>query len=157
MKILSIIGSSRKNGNTATLANHIAKNYKNHETLYLSDYTINNCTGCEGCNGTFQCIIKDDFNLIVSKMLDSDIIIWGSPTYWYNVSGYMKTFIDRSYSLIKYTNDSRTNWRGIFHGKNIIGIPLAVCEQETEDMMGFTYRTLELVMNDLGFKVKKGI
>lgn len=161
MKILGIVGSRRKKGNTYSTVKKVLESAKenNAETklINLSDYKINPCTGCEGCKDSFKCIIKDDFDSIVSLIQNADGVVIGSPTYWYNVSADMKLFIDRCYSLIKFSKTDRSLWISAFEDKGKWAVPVGICEQHEESMMGYTYDTLERVMIDLDFRIAGGL
>ena len=98
--ILGINGSARENGNTAKLLKKVLDYAKKEgartEILHLIDKDIKPCLGClaeEKCK--YPCNIKDDMQEIFELLKKVDCLILGSPTYWYNVSGLMKNFIDR--------------------------------------------------------------
>jgi len=104
MKVLGISGSMRKDGNTAILVKTILEQCKGEgiktEFVSLAGKKIQPCLGCEKCKETKWCVIqKDDWEKIANKMLDCDVLIIGSPTYYYDVCGQLKNFIDRTYSL----------------------------------------------------------
>ncbi len=104
MKIISIIASPKgMNGNTARLIGPILEAASaagaETETFPLSEYSILPCKGCETCSKTGKCVLNDDHEKIKEAMLQADGIIFGTPNYMFNVSGMMKNFIDRSYSL----------------------------------------------------------
>lgn len=161
MKVLGIVGSRRKKGNTFNLVNQVLKGSKDNgsevQLINLSDYKIKPCTGCEGCRNSFKCVISDDFNSIFSLIQEADGIVMGSPTYWYNVSGDMKIFLDRCYSLIVFSENDRGIWVSAFEDQGKWGVPVAVCEQHDESMMGYTYETLEKIMIDLNIRVSSGV
>jgi len=100
MKILALIGSPRKGGNTDVLVDQILKGSesKGHltEKLYLYDYEIASCIDCRKCKKESNtCALKDDMLRIYGKLQDADIIIFGTPVYWYGPSAKMKLLIDR--------------------------------------------------------------
>lgn len=99
-KVLIIATSPRKNGNSNRIAQEFEKGAREAgnttEIVYLYDKTINFCKGCLACQKTHQCVIKDDANEIVEKMKHSDVIVWATPIYYYEMSGQMKTMIDRA-------------------------------------------------------------
>jgi multimeric flavodoxin WrbA len=104
MKVLGLSGSMRKEGNTAQLIKVILQRCKDAgiktEFLSLSGMKIMPCMGCEKCKKMKWCINEtDDWNDIVKKVLDCDVLVIGSPTYYYDVGGQIKNFIDRTYSL----------------------------------------------------------
>jgi multimeric flavodoxin WrbA len=104
MKVLGISGSMRKDGNTADLVKVILDQCHvdgiKTEFISLSGKKIYPCLGCEKCKEKKWCVIEnDDWGDIIQKVLDCDILIIGSPTYYYDVCGHLKNFIDRTYSL----------------------------------------------------------
>jgi multimeric flavodoxin WrbA len=104
MKVLGLSGSMRKDGNTADLVNVILDRCHvegiKTEFISLSGKKIHPCLGCEKCKEKKWCIIEnDDWDDVIQKVLDCDILIIGSPTYYYDVCGHLKNFIDRTYSL----------------------------------------------------------
>lgn len=105
--VLIISTSPNKGGSSAKIAKEFARGVtdagNNVEVVTLRDKEINFCKGCLACQKTQKCIIRDDANEIVEKMKFSDVIVWVTPVYYYNMSGQMKTMIDRSNPL--YTSD----------------------------------------------------
>jgi multimeric flavodoxin WrbA len=104
MKVLGISGSMRKEGNTADLVNAVLGRCKDAgietEFVSLSGKKIHPCLGCEKCKEKKWCVIEnDDWGTVVNKILDCDVLVIGSPTYYYDVCGHLKNFIDRTYSL----------------------------------------------------------
>jgi len=98
-KILGVIGSPRKKGNTHILVSRILDGAKEEgadtEIIFLNDLDIRECDGCHSCWKGRQCSKKDDMNAIYPKIIESDIIIFGTPVYWYGPTALMKCFIDR--------------------------------------------------------------
>ena len=156
MKILAINGSRRKQGNTSIMLQAVLSTAEQAgattETLHLGDYRIAACTGCEGCSGSWECIIKDDFAALIEKIDEAGGIILGSPTYWYTVTSDMKRFIDRCYSLIQYPN-TRQHWIGKYQDRGKACVTAAVCEQHEEAMMGNTLKLLSDFSRDIGLEL----
>lgn len=158
MKILGIIGSKRKTGNTSCLVQTALKaaQKKGAETelIFLGDYSIKDCTGCEGCKDTLKCVINDDMQKIYPLLLEADGIILGSPTYFYNISADMKAFIDRCYCFEIFAEDDRSCWMGV---NEVLGgkyaVVIAVCEQHDENDMGFTPAAMSKPLEALGYRV----
>lgn len=100
-KILLINASNRKKTTYKLLTSieNILKN-KGYETelITLYDYNIGFCKGCEACILKGNCFIKDDANMIMKKIVESDGLVIGTPVYLNNMSGILKTFIDRTCS-----------------------------------------------------------
>lgn len=107
MKIISIISSYRKNGNTNNVVklieDQITKNAEKMniplkiERILLGHYDIQFCKGCRICfdKGEEKCQLKDDLLTIRDKILDADGIIIASPVYVEDINGIMKNWIDR--------------------------------------------------------------
>ena len=106
-KILIISTSPRKGGNSDTLAEEFAKGAREagHEVekIGLWDKTITFCRGCLVCQKTERCVIHDDADAIAQKMRTVDVIAFATPVYYYEMSGQMKTMLDRGNPL--YSSD----------------------------------------------------
>ena len=99
-KVLLISSSPRKNGNSDLLCDQFRKGASDAghraEKIFLAEKKIHYCTGCGACaNATRPCVQKDDVAEILEKMIASDVIVLGTPVYFYTMCGQMKTFIDR--------------------------------------------------------------
>jgi len=119
MKVLGLFGSPRRGGNTEILLEKALKGAEREgaeiERLYLSDLKITPCTECHGCDSTGDCVILDEMQKIYPKLLEADIIILASPIFFYGVTAWAKTLIDRSQALWakKYlVNDPAMGKRG---------------------------------------------
>lgn len=98
--ILGINGSARKNGNTAKLLKKVLEHAKKEgakiEILHLIEKDIKPCLSClaeDNCR--YPCNVKDDMQGVFELIKKADTLIFASPTYWNNMSGLMKNFIDR--------------------------------------------------------------
>jgi len=106
MKIVLINASHRKNGATAKILNEFAEQIKSYgdadiSLFHLSDLEINFCKGCCGCYKTGKCFLKDDCEMLSQKIAEADGLIIGTPNYVSNVSGQLKTFVDRGHFVIE--------------------------------------------------------
>jgi multimeric flavodoxin WrbA len=107
IKILALIGSCRKNGNTARIVQMIEARMQTlaaqhdtsleFETLFLGNLDMRPCRGCRICfdRGEEACPIEDDIPRIRAKMDAADALILASPVYVDDVSGLVKTWMDR--------------------------------------------------------------
>lgn len=156
MKILAINGSRRKRGNTAILIESVLASARkagaSTETIHLGELDIGACTGCEGCSGSWECVIEDDFASVIGKIDEAEGVVFASPTYWYSVTSDMKRFIDRCYSIIQYP-ENRRQWIGKYDGMKKVCVTVAVCEQLDEFMMGNTLTLLTDFAKDIGLEV----
>lgn len=101
--ILVISFSLRKRSNSELLADSLmdgAKAAGHHvEKINIRDKRIGFCRGCLACQHTGRCVIGDDGNDIAGKMLAADVIVFATPIYYYEMSGQMKTMLDRANPL----------------------------------------------------------
>ncbi len=103
MKVLAILGSPRRKGNTYHIIEkirmHLAAQDKDiaFEEIWLEDYELKLCKGCFSCfaRGQSTCPLKDDHAILEEKMNQADGIIFAAPTYAMGVPALMKNFIDR--------------------------------------------------------------
>ena len=98
-KIIAIMGSPRKNGNTHLLLSRMIEGVQEAggtgEIISLVDYKIYDCDGCHTCWKGNACSKNDDMNGLYLKINECDVIIFGTPVYWYGPTAIMKAFLDR--------------------------------------------------------------
>ena len=106
-KVLVITTSLRTKSNSVILAertNAGAKDAGHHvEQISLKGKTIGFCKGCLACQKTQECVIKDDAAAIAQRVMHSDTLVFVTPIYYYEMSGQMKTLLDRMNPL--YASD----------------------------------------------------
>jgi multimeric flavodoxin WrbA len=100
MKIIGLVGSPRRGSNTDLLIDAIFvganKNKHATEKIYLYNLDIEPCMDCKACKkGSYKCAIKDDMANLYSKLEEADVIVFGTPLYWYGPSAKMKLLVDR--------------------------------------------------------------
>jgi multimeric flavodoxin WrbA len=103
VKVVGIVGSPRKGGNTETLVRialrEIRKAGLKAELISLAGKKSAPCDGCRGCVKTGKCHIKDDFDLILAKMLKAEGIILASPVYYGAATPQIVSLLSRCYKL----------------------------------------------------------
>lgn len=133
MKILFINGSPNKNGNTVSLAKFLLDS-KPYETLNLVDYKIYSYG---------QNYSDDEFEKVVEKMKNSEIIIIGSPMYWHSMSGAIRNLLDRFYGYVLEKEFSEKDLYFIFQGAAPTKNQLAAGEYTIErfsELYGLKYK-----------------
>lgn len=102
-KVLVISTSLRNHSNSHAMAEAFAQGVKENgnevELISLQDKEIRFCHGCLACQKTGKCVIDDDALYIVEKLHDADVIAFATPIYYYEMSGQMKTLLDRANPL----------------------------------------------------------
>lgn len=108
-RILIVLGGGRPKGNTRQLAEAFARGATeagHHvELISLNEFTVNGCIGCNACRYGKPCIQKDDFNLLVPKIKEADMIAFASPLLFWTISSRLKAFIERLYSIAEVDNN----------------------------------------------------
>ena len=102
-KVLILSTSPRRGSNSEALAEAFAGGAREagHEVglIALSGKDLRFCQGCFACQKTGKCVIKDDMQEIVPKMEQADVLVFATPIYYYEMSGQMKTLLDRGNPL----------------------------------------------------------
>lgn len=100
MKVIGIVGSPRKNGNTEILTAHalkaIAEEGLDTELIRLAGLEIKPCNACMVCKEEERCSIEDDLFPIYLKMKEADGIILASPVYYGSATALIKALIERT-------------------------------------------------------------
>ncbi len=145
MKVIGIVGSPRKNGNTELLTAHtlkaIAEEGLDIELIRLAGLEIKPCNACELCRKEERCSIEDDFLPIYHKMKEADGIILASPVYYGSASALIKALMERAGHMAP-------NHGAIYRGK--VGGPLVVARRAGKN---FTMLQLTLWFQILGFYI----
>ncbi len=101
-KVLIITSSLREQSNSTLLAQAFKEGAEEKgnevEIISLRENRIAPCVGCGSCQVHGECFMKDKLNDILDKVIDADVLVFASPTYYYSVNGTLKNFIDRTYA-----------------------------------------------------------
>ena len=98
MKVLVMNCSPVRNGATAEIVKIVSECLsEKHEVIEscIDDFKVGFCKGCRTCHNTAKCIQTDDTDKIIAWYEWADIIISVAPSYWADVPGQFKVFIDR--------------------------------------------------------------
>lgn len=104
MKVLGIVCSARKGGNTQILVKEALASAREAgaqtELVSVVDKNIAPCDGCGSCRETGVCRLQDDMQSIYQQLETADAIIFGSPVYFGSVSAQAKAIMDRTFSFL---------------------------------------------------------
>ena len=129
METVILFGSPHRDGNTIQIVNALSDGLKqkgyNVRMLYLNDLNIRPCQGCYACIPKGTCKINDDMKDIRKYMIDSDLIVYATPVYWYGPSGQLKLAMDRGISFLDNEYSSRLK------GKKVV--TLMTCAEDNTD------------------------
>ncbi|NTV37015.1 MAG: NAD(P)H-dependent oxidoreductase [Anaerolineaceae bacterium] len=155
MKIITIMGSPRKKGNTAAVLALFEKQVSaKHqvERINITDHKINGCLGCDGCQPSLDapgCKQKDDAVAILNRLIAADVVVYATPVYCWSFSAQMKALIDRHYCLVKWCKGEVASM--LFKDKPVA--LLATCGGSAEYNADLLQAMFDRNMDYLGSKV----
>ena len=157
-KIFGISGSPRRNGNSDILLHEIIKGATTSgvaaESLNLTRCKFKGCIGCEKCRKDKICTgLNDDMTSIYEKVVHSQGLVLVCPTHNYNITSWMKAFIDRLYCFYTFENDRPRSWSSLLAGQQRKAVLAAICEQENIRDMGFTLEAMAEPLKALGYEI----
>ncbi len=155
-KILCVGGSPRKGGNSDVLLEKLCSAFSGLNTgcelIQLREYQISPCIGCEKCRKDNICHgLDDDMQTLYPKIQSSKGMILVSPTHHYNITAWMKAFIDRMYCFYRFENTVPRAWSSTLAGQGRKAAVLAICEQEDKKDMGFTLEAMQWPLQAFGY------
>jgi multimeric flavodoxin WrbA len=156
--VVGFSGSPRKNGNSdillKTIISGVNKEDVSSEYWNLTDIQFKGCIGCEKCRKAKICTgLNDGMSLLYPKLSLSKGLILVSPTHNYNVTSWMKAFIDRLYCFYIFKNDRPRSWSSQLKNQNRKAVIAAICEQESVEDMGFTLEAMKRPIEALGYDI----
>ena len=135
MKTLHIAGSPRKNGSSNTLSkaflDRLEEKNGEIESFVLNQMAYQGCQGCYACKtGHERCVLKDDLTSVLDGLFTADLVVLSTPVYFGDVSGQLKCFIDRLFSLAKPDYMTNSNPSRLPGGKQMVFIQSQEAEKE---------------------------
>lgn len=157
-EVFGVSGSPRRNGNSdillKTILSGVTEEALPSEHLNVTKIQFQGCIGCEKCRKDKVCTgLTDGMTPIYNQIINSKGLILVCPTHNYNVTSWMKAFIDRLYCFYNFTDDRPRNWSSQLAGQNRKAVIAAICEQESEEDMGFTIDAMKKPIEALGYEV----
>lgn len=156
MKAIAINGSPRKEWNTGVLLNKALEGAMSKEAeteiIHLYDYEFKGCISCFACKtrggkSYGKCAVIDDITPVYEKIEDTDVLFLGSPIYFGDVTGELRSFIERLlFPYLVYTMPPRT----LFSRKISIGLIYTMnCPEEFAAKVGYDrlFKSNEEIMN----------
>jgi multimeric flavodoxin WrbA len=157
-KLLAIVGSPRKGGNSDVLVDEAIAAFREAggeaEKVFLSSLHINPCQGCGACSHgeglDSVCIQQDDMTDLYEKMFGADALLWATPIYMWAPTAQMKAYLDRHHPLGDYQN---TRWQRALNGKPV-GLVIVYAEPDPLHSGVFqTHDILKIVVEASGGQV----
>ena len=158
IEVFGVSGSPRKNGNSDIILKTIISGVSQENTpshyLNLTNIQFQGCIGCEKCRKDKICTgLVDGMSVAYNQIISSKGLILVSPTHNYNVTSWMKAFIDRLYCFYNFENDRPRSWSSQLAGQGRKAVIAAICEQENREDMGFTMEAMKKPLEALGYEI----
>lgn len=106
-KVVIISSSPRKGQNSDTLCDEFLRGAQDagHGAVkyFLEDIEFSSCKACYKCKTSeMKCFQDDGIAEILDDMMDSDVIVYATPVYYYEMCGTLKMFFDRCYPIFRH-------------------------------------------------------
>ncbi|OQY13117.1 MAG: flavodoxin [Desulfobacteraceae bacterium 4572_19] len=156
--ILGFSGSPRRNGNSDILLKNILE-AATQENITCEHYNLTNiqfqgCIGCEKCRKDKICTgLIDGMSVMYYQIISTQGLVLVSPTHNYNITSWMKAFIDRLYCFYNFEKDHPRSWSSQLANQNRKAVVAAICEQENEEDMGYTIEAMAKPLEALGYEI----
>ena len=156
--IFGVGGSPRKNGNSDVLLEQILNGARANEVpatgIHLRDIQFSGCIGCEKCRKDRICTgLVDVMSVLYPEVHQAMGLVLVSPTHNYNITSWMKAFIDRLYCFYTFADTRPRAWSSRLAGQGRKAVLAAICEQEHQADMGFTLEAMRLPLKALGYEI----
>ena len=155
MRILGISGSPRRKGNSDLILDNILKGTgADSEIIYLSDIDFSSCVGCERCRKDKICTrFEDDLTPFYKVIREAMGLVLVSPVYNYNITSWMKAFIDRLYCFYDFDDERPRGWSCRLAEQGRFAALAIVAEQMEEEDLGVTMEALRMPVKALGYGI----
>lgn len=156
--ILGIEGSPRKKGNSHKMLDAILTAASGQglatEGVHLRDLKYDPCVGCEICRKEKACRrFEDDMTDLYPKLETAKGLVLISPVHNYNVTAWMKAFIDRLYCYYDFEDTRPRAWSSRLSGQGRKAVIGAIAEQADKKDMGFTVEAMRMPLEALGYEI----
>jgi multimeric flavodoxin WrbA len=155
MHILGVSGSPRRGGNSDLILDNILKGTGGEtKVLYLSDMDFSSCVGCERCRKDKICTrFEDNFTPFYEMIKESRGLVLVSPVHNYNITSWMKAFIDRLYCFYDFDDERPRGWSCRLAGQGRFAALAIVAEQMEEKDLGVTMEALRMPIKAYGYEI----
>lgn len=158
--ILGLEGSPRKSGNSHKLLQAILQGGADTATatttkaVHLRDCRYEPCVGCEACRKDKTCTrFTDAMTLLYPDIDRAGGLVLVSPVHNYNVTAWMKAFIDRLYCYYDFENTRPRAWSSRLAGQGRKAVIAAIGEQERPEDLGVCIEAMRLPLQALGYEI----
>lgn len=152
MRVVALLASPRKEGNTALLMQHVLKKAESlgaqTQVFYLNGLNIRGCQSCFACKADVNCAVKDDAGKVLDAIKEADSLVFATPVYMWDMTAQLKNLVDRLFSFMNPDFSSKLN-----PGKKVLW---AITQgQPDETMFLSTFEKHGKMLQMIGFKESK--
>jgi multimeric flavodoxin WrbA len=160
MKVVGIVGSPRKSGNTGALVGEVLKGALDAgaETVVynINQLNIRGCQACYKCQTLKgRCVQKDDMAGLYEEIYNADAIVIGTPVYMAQVTSQTKTLIDRFFAFLYPSSETAGNFKTKLGKKKTVTV--FTQGQPDPSLFADCFNLTEGILSFIGFDVKKRI
>jgi multimeric flavodoxin WrbA len=155
MKVLYVLGSPRKQGNSATIAQRFLKVAEDRGAIIdryiLNEMNFRPCQACYACKTELEyCALEDDLTPVLKAFGECDLAVVATPVYFGDISAQTKAFIDRIFSFVKPNFQDRPDPVRLAPGKKMLWI---ITQESSEEYHGDIFQRYEALFSQYaGFK-----
>lgn len=122
--------------------------------VHLRDYRYEPCVGCEKCRRDKICTkFNDGMTLLYPKIQEAKGLVLISPVHNYNVTAWVKSFVDRLYCFYDFEDTRPRDWSSRLAGLGKKAVICAIAEQSSKKDMGVTLEAMRMPLEALGFDI----
>ncbi len=156
MKIVGFVGSPRKKGNTTSIVNEVLRGASEAgaetKIFHINELGIRGCQACYKClTPEGKCAQTDGMTPLYDEIISADAVVFGTPVFMFQITGQMKTFIDRLFALMYLKDGQPGAFRNKIRGKKALTV-YSQGQPETGSFVS-SFDLNEGVLAFLGFKV----
>lgn len=160
MKVIGFVGSPRKKGNTTAIVNEVLRGASEAgaetKAYNLNELDIRGCQACYKCQTPEgKCVQTDGMSKLYDEIFSADAVVFGTPVFMFQVTGQMKTFIDRLFALLYLKDGQPGAFRNKIKGKKAITVYSQA--QPDTSLFASSFDLNEGVLVFLGFKIQERI
>jgi len=154
MKIICVLGSPRRNGNSEVLAKRFCDTTEklgaHVQTIVLNELQYRGCQACMACKTkSDKCVLQDDLTPVLESVREGDVLVMASPVYLWDVTSLLRGFIERTYSYFVPDFATNPNPSRLKPGKKLVFIQTQ--GQPAENMFADLFSKIEPIFKRYGF------
>ncbi|HDR74375.1 MAG TPA: flavodoxin family protein [Methanoculleus sp.] len=154
--VLGISGSPHRHGNTETLLEAFLDGARDAgaevEKVVIKTLIYRSCQGCNACHKDGECILTDDFNTLLERILTVDVLALASPIYSMGITADLKSLIDRAQPYWARKFVLKTLYFDYDHIQSHKGLFISTAGQSWDHVFDGAFPVVNAFFSDMGFE-----